>query len=86
MRKHTKRGAVAVVSVALVLAASGCSTKASDNEQSSQDGPRKRVWVQNVAVRSAVLESQLDAIESYISSDISPEIDKFVIAPFADSR
>ena len=30
----------------------------------SQDGPRKRVWVQNVAVRSEVLEAQLDAIET----------------------
>lgn len=34
------------------------------SKQSSSDGPRKRVWVQNVAVRSAVLESQLDAIEA----------------------
>lgn len=30
-----------------------------------KDGPRKRVWVQNVAVRSAVLESQLDAVETH---------------------
>jgi hypothetical protein len=34
------------------------------DKQSSHDGPRKRVWVQNVAVRSAVLESQLDAVEA----------------------
>ncbi len=34
------------------------------NKQSGQDGPRTRVWVQNVAVRSAVLESQLDAVEA----------------------
>ncbi len=34
------------------------------HEGSGQDGPRKRVWVQNVAVRSDVLEAQLDAIET----------------------
>ena len=34
------------------------------NDRSTQDGPRKRVWVQNVAVRSDVLEAQLDAIEA----------------------
>lgn len=32
--------------------------------RSSENGPRKRVWVQNVAVRSAVLTSQLDAVET----------------------
>lgn len=39
MKKNTSRGAVALVSVAMVLAASGCSTKASDSASSStQDG------------------------------------------------
>ena len=38
MRMNTKRGAVALVSVAMVLAASGCSTKSSDSETSTQDG------------------------------------------------
>lgn len=37
---------------------------ANASKQSSHDAPRKRVWVQNVAVRSAVLGSQLDAIET----------------------
>jgi ABC-type branched-subunit amino acid transport system substrate-binding protein len=35
---NTKRGAVTLVSVALVLAASGCSTKSSDSETSTQGG------------------------------------------------
>jgi hypothetical protein len=39
------------------------------DKQSGHDGPRKRVWVQNVAVRSAVLESQLDAVET---QELSP--------------
>ena len=39
------------------------------NQESSEDGPRTRVWVQNVAVRSAVLESQLDAVEA---GELSP--------------
>ena len=38
MKKNSKRGAVTLVSVAMVLAASGCSTKASDSETSTQDG------------------------------------------------
>jgi ABC-type branched-subunit amino acid transport system substrate-binding protein len=35
---HTKRGAITLVSVAMVLAASGCSTKSADAETSTQDG------------------------------------------------
>ena len=38
MRRNTKRGAVTLVSVAMVLAASGCSTKSSDSETSTQGG------------------------------------------------
>src|SRR6476469_1050749 len=39
MKKNTSRGAVALVSVAMVLAASGCSTKSSDSGSSTtQDG------------------------------------------------
>ena len=38
MRMNTKRGAIALVSVTMVLAASGCSTKSSDSETSTQDG------------------------------------------------
>ena len=38
MRKNSKRGAVALVSVAIVLAGSGCSTKASDSATTTQDG------------------------------------------------
>jgi ABC-type branched-subunit amino acid transport system substrate-binding protein len=38
MKKNTKRGAVTLVSVAMVLAASGCSTKSSDSETSTQGG------------------------------------------------
>jgi ABC-type branched-subunit amino acid transport system substrate-binding protein len=38
MRTHTKRGAVTLVSVAMVLSAAGCSTKSSDSETSTQDG------------------------------------------------
>ncbi len=34
------------------------------DDRSAPEGPRKRVWVQNVAVRSEVLEAQLDAIET----------------------
>lgn len=34
------------------------------DDQPGRNGPRKRVWVQNVAVRSDVLESQLNAIEA----------------------
>ena len=34
------------------------------DDRSASEGPRKRVWVQNVAVRSEVLEAQLDAIET----------------------
>src|SRR6476469_1755429 len=39
MKKNTSRGAVALVSVAMVLAASGCSTKSPDSGSSTtQDG------------------------------------------------
>jgi ABC-type branched-subunit amino acid transport system substrate-binding protein len=38
MKNTTKRGAVTLVSVAMVLAASGCSTKSSDSETSTQGG------------------------------------------------
>ena len=38
MNNNTKLGAVTFVSVAMVLAVSGCSTKASDDETSTQDG------------------------------------------------
>jgi ABC-type branched-subunit amino acid transport system substrate-binding protein len=38
MRMNTKRGAVTLVSVAMVLAASGCSTKSSDSATSTQGG------------------------------------------------
>ena len=38
MKMNTKRGAIALVSVTMVLAASGCSTKSSDSETSTQGG------------------------------------------------
>ena len=38
MKNNTRRGAVTLVSVAMVLAASGCSTKSSDSETSTQGG------------------------------------------------
>ena len=34
------------------------------NGRSTEEGPRTRVWVQNVAVRSDVLEAQLEALEA----------------------
>ena len=38
MNRNTKRGAVALVSVAMVLAGAGCSTKGSDSKETTQDG------------------------------------------------
>jgi ABC-type branched-subunit amino acid transport system substrate-binding protein len=70
MRKNSKRGAVGLVSVAMVLAASGCSTKASDAETTTQDGVKVGRGVDGTTITLGAL-TDLTGVFAALGKDIT---------------
>lgn len=70
MKKNTKRGAVTLVSVAMVMAASGCSTKASDSETSSQDGVKVGRGIDGTTIQLGAL-TDLTGVFAALGKDIT---------------
>ena len=70
MKKPTKRGAVALVSVAMVLAASGCGTKGSDSKQTTQDGVKVARGVDGTTIHLGAL-TDLTGVFAALGKDIT---------------
>ena len=70
MRKPTKRGAVTLVSVAMVLAASGCSTKASDQETTSEGGVKIGRGIDGTTIQLGAL-TDLTGVFAALGKDIT---------------
>ena len=70
MKKNTKRGAVTLVSVAMVLAASGCSTKASDSASSTQDGVKVGRGIDGTTIHARAL-TDLTGVFAALGKDIT---------------
>jgi ABC-type branched-subunit amino acid transport system substrate-binding protein len=70
MKKTTKRGAVALVSVAMVLTASGCGTKSSDSKQTTQDGVKVARGVDGTTITLGAL-TDLTGVFAALGKDIT---------------
>ena len=70
MKKPTKRGAVALVSVAMVLTASGCGTKSSDSKQTTQDGVKVARGVDGTTIKLGAL-TDLTGVFAALGKDIT---------------
>lgn len=70
MNTTTKRGAVALVSAALVLAASGCSTKSSDDETTTQDGVKVGRGIDGTEITLGAL-TDLTGVFAALGKDIT---------------
>ncbi len=70
MKKNTKRGAVTLVSAAMVLAASGCSTKASDTATTSQDGVKIGRGIEGTTINLGAL-TDLTGVFAALGKDIT---------------
>lgn len=70
MKRTTKRGAVTLVSAAMVLAASGCSTKASDEETTSQDGVKVGRGIDGTTIQLGAL-TDLTGVFAALGKDIT---------------
>jgi len=70
MKNNTKRGAVTLVSVAMVLAASGCSTKSSDSETSTQGGVKVGRGVEGSTITLGSL-TDLTGVFAALGKDIT---------------
>jgi len=70
MKKNTKRGAVTLVSVAMVLAATACSTKSSDNEESVQDGVEIGRGIDGTTIQLGAL-TDLTGVFAALGKDIT---------------
>jgi ABC-type branched-subunit amino acid transport system substrate-binding protein len=70
MNTTTKRGAVALVSAAMVLAATGCSTKKSDDATSTQDGVKVGRGVEGTTITLGAL-TDLTGVFAALGKDIT---------------
>jgi ABC-type branched-subunit amino acid transport system substrate-binding protein len=70
MKRTTKRGAVTLVSAAMVLAASGCSTKASDEETTTQDGVKIGRGIDGTTIQLGSL-TDLTGVFAALGKDIT---------------
>ncbi len=70
MKKHTKRGAVALVSVALVLTASACGTKSSSAKESTQNGVKISRGVNGTTINLGAL-TDLTGVFAALGKDIT---------------
>ena len=70
MKNNTRRGAVTLVSVAMVLAASGCSTKSSDSETSTQGGVKVGRGVEGSTITLGSL-TDLTGVFAALGKDIT---------------
>ena len=70
MKMHTRRGAVALLSAAMVLAASACSTKGSSSKQSTQDGVKVSRGVDGTTIQLGAL-TDLTGVFAALGKDIT---------------
>jgi ABC-type branched-subunit amino acid transport system substrate-binding protein len=70
MKRTTKRGAVTLLSVALVLAASGCSTKGSSDDTTSQDGVKVGRGIDGTTIQLGAL-TDLTGVFAALGKDIT---------------
>ncbi len=70
MKKHTKRGAVALVSVALVLTGSACGSKGSSAKESTQDGVKTSRGVDGTTITLGAL-TDLTGVFAALGKDIT---------------
>ncbi len=70
MKIHSRRAAVTLVSVALVVAASGCSTKASDSKTSSADGVKVGRGIDGNTIQLGAL-TDLTGVFAALGKDIT---------------
>ena len=70
MKKNSKRAAVTLVSVALVLAGSGCSTKASDSAEGSVDGVKVGRGIDGTTIQLGAL-TDLTGVFAALGKDIT---------------
>jgi ABC-type branched-subunit amino acid transport system substrate-binding protein len=70
MNRTTTRGSVALVSAAMVLAASGCSTKKSDDETSEQDGVKVGRGIEGTTITLGSL-TDLTGVFAALGKDIT---------------
>ncbi len=70
MRKPTKHGAVTLVSVAMVLAASGCSTKAAEESTTSEDGVKIGRGIDGSTIQLGAL-TDLTGVFAALGKDIT---------------
>ncbi len=70
MKKNTKRGAVTLVSVAMVLAGTGCSTKSSDTEESVSDGVKVGRGIDGTTIQLGAL-TDLTGVFASLGKDIT---------------
>lgn len=70
MKMHTKRGAVALASVAIVLTASACSTKGSSQKQSTESGVKVSRGVSGTTIQLGAL-TDLTGVFAALGKDIT---------------
>jgi ABC-type branched-subunit amino acid transport system substrate-binding protein len=70
MKRTTKRGAATLLSAALVLAASGCSTKGSDEETTSQGGVKTGRGIDGTTIQLGAL-TDLTGVFAALGKDIT---------------
>ena len=70
MKNNTLRGAVTLVSVAMVVASSGCSTKSSDSETSTQDGVKVGRGIDGTTIQIGAL-TDLTGVFAALGKDIT---------------
>jgi ABC-type branched-subunit amino acid transport system substrate-binding protein len=70
MKRTTTRGAVTLLSVALVLAASGCSTKGSSDDTTSQDGVKVGRGIDGTTIQLGAL-TDLTGVFAALGKDIT---------------
>ncbi len=70
MKMHTRRGAVALVSAVMALAASSCSTKGSDSKQTTQDGVKVSRGVDGTTIQLGAL-TDLTGVFAALGKDIT---------------
>ena len=70
MKRNTKRGAVALVSVAMVVAGAGCSTKGSDSKESTQDGVKIGRGIDGTTIHLGAL-TDLTGVFAALGKDIT---------------
>ncbi len=69
MKRNTKRGTIALVSVAMMLAGAGCGTKGSDSKESTQDGVKIGRGIDGTTIHLGAL-TDLTGVFAALGKDI----------------